>query len=277
MQRVEIEQTGTATEADKSLGHADKRKGIPMQNQNTHTAVGLNPSLRDEALRVLDTLKSDQVNLALKVLCRMTVSPWDRLARLMGWELPVVAAHKAALDSGKNPLQRTQQLHCVLLDLLDGVGAEDMFLLVQLVARMRKTAGIAPDSLAGDVEGLFDAGDTEDDDANEDLMEASVETAVESPTPDPADDEPIPDTVRQFSTLSSRVELDTTLDGLDGDEIAVLASIAKRIEMGRKVYGPLQIATDPRAFRSNEARQELEDTLVYLTVAWLKATAQEVA
>src|ERR1700722_15837531 len=114
MQRVEIEQTGTATEADKSLGHATKRKGIPMQDQNTPTAVGLNPSLRDEALRVLDTLKSDQVNLALKLLCRMTVSPWDRLARLMGWELPAGAAYKAALDSGKNPFQPTQKVHCAL-------------------------------------------------------------------------------------------------------------------------------------------------------------------
>jgi hypothetical protein len=95
----------------------------------------------------------------------------------------------------------------------------------------------------------------------------------ESSPPVPPDDEPVPDTLRRFSTLSSRVELDNILDGLGGDEIAVLARIAKRLEMGRTTYGPLQVELDPRAFRSKEAREELEDAVVYFACSWLKMEA----
>jgi len=113
---------------------------------------------------------------------------------------------------------------------------------------------------------------------------AAVSPAVTPPppaategTPTPPLDEPVPDTLRRFSTLSSRVELDNILDGLGGDEIAVLARIAQRLEMGRTTYGPLRIELDPRNFRSKEAREELEDAVVYLACAWLKAESQEVA
>ena len=90
-------------------------------------------------------------------------------------------------------------------------------------------------------------------------------------------DEPIPDTERGFSTVTARAELDRVLEALGGDEVAVLVRIARRLEAGRTSYGPLEIACDPRAFRSKEAREELEDTLVYLACAWLKAEGAEVS
>jgi hypothetical protein len=279
MQRTETHSTNaqTANGTDTSPEQAVTGRGSPMQSEKTSSGLAPNPSLRVEATRALDALRTDQVGLALNILRRMSVSPQERLARRMGQKPPSVLAYEDALFSGKRPLARTQQVHGVLLDLLDGIGAEDMFLLVQLVCRMRKTAGIALDSIMGEGTAIFHPpDDSERPDASMGVTATNSDAAVQ-PSPAEHDDEPIPDTLRQFSTLSSRVELDNTLDGLDGDEIAVLASIAKRIEMGRKVYGPLQIATDPRAFRSKEARQELEDTLFYLTVAWLKATAQEVA
>ena len=85
-------------------------------------------------------------------------------------------------------------------------------------------------------------------------------------------DEPIPDTLRQFSTtITARAALDDVLDALGCDEVNVLTRIAERLKVGRAAYGPLEIASDPRAFRTKEAREELEDTLVYLACAWLKA------
>jgi hypothetical protein len=45
--------------------------------------------------------------------------------------------------------------------------------------------------------------------------------------------------------------------------------IAERLRQGAGVYGQLHIATDTRDFR-NEAREEIEDALVYLACAWLK-------
>jgi hypothetical protein len=38
----------------------------------------------------------------------------------------------------------------------------------------------------------------------------------------------------------------------------------------------LHLTRDPRSFRGTEARQEIEDALVYLACAWLKAETQEV-
>jgi hypothetical protein len=85
-------------------------------------------------------------------------------------------------------------------------------------------------------------------------------------------DEPIPNTERTpVSLFQARVCLDSALVSLGADEVLVLARIADRLVGGAKVYGPLRLATDPRAFRSKEAREELEDALVYLACAWLKA------
>jgi hypothetical protein len=54
-------------------------------------------------------------------------------------------------------------------------------------------------------------------------------------------------------------------EGLGVDELRVLERIAERLAMGRKQYGPLNIATDKRDW-SEEARQEAFDLAVYLAV-----------
>ena len=51
----------------------------------------------------------------------------------------------------------------------------------------------------------------------------------------------------------------------------MLTSIAHRLRQGAEVYGELEVALDRRDFRKKEAREELEDALVYLACAWLKA------
>ena len=62
---------------------------------------------------------------------------------------------------------------------------------------------------------------------------------------------------------------------LGDDELRVLVRIAERLRHGASVYGPLRIATDARAFRAKEAREEIEDALVYLACAWLKQQTTE--
>jgi hypothetical protein len=78
------------------------------------------------------------------------------------------------------------------------------------------------------------------------------------------------------TTATARVALDDVLDALGCDEVQVLIRIAERLKLGRRAYGPLELAGDTRAFRSKEAREELEDALVYLACAWLKSETQEV-
>jgi hypothetical protein len=57
---------------------------------------------------------------------------------------------------------------------------------------------------------------------------------------------------------------------LGEDELRVLARIAERLKGGMNHYGVLHIAVDHREFRKTEARQEVEDALVYLACAWLR-------
>jgi hypothetical protein len=47
------------------------------------------------------------------------------------------------------------------------------------------------------------------------------------------------------------------------DELRVLDRVLAGLETGREVYGPMDIARDPRSFL-NEAAQEARDLLVYL-------------
>jgi hypothetical protein len=68
----------------------------------------------------------------------------------------------------------------------------------------------------------------------------------------------------------ARRELATLVAQLGDDEVRVLARIAERLRNGARVYGRMELATDKRAFRTREAREELEDALVYLACAWLK-------
>ena len=93
-------------------------------------------------------------------------------------------------------------------------------------------------------------------------------------TADPPDhfDEPIPDTLRMITPEdAARAVLNGVVGSLGRDEVRVLTRIAQRLQVGRRLYGPFYLATDARVFRDTEARQELEDALVYLACAWLKA------
>jgi hypothetical protein len=112
-------------------------------------------------------------------------------------------------------------------------------------------------------------------------------TATAMPAPDPDDpngalmtadlDEPIPDTLRMITPEdAARATLYGIVRSLGRDEVRVLTRIAARLQVGSRMYGPFYLATDTRVFRDTEARQELEDALVYLACAWLKAEAPEV-
>jgi hypothetical protein len=87
-------------------------------------------------------------------------------------------------------------------------------------------------------------------------------------------DDSNPDTIRD-PDMGTRVALDLAIARLGRDEQRVLARIAERLVLGATTYGPLDIPSDPRSFRSKEAREEVEDALVYLACAWLKG--EEVA
>jgi hypothetical protein len=98
-------------------------------------------------------------------------------------------------------------------------------------------------------------------------------TAVSTPETNPtACEEPIPDTLRMITPEdAARAVLNGAASDLGRDEVRVLTRIAERLKAGRRQYGPLHLASDTRTFRGVEAREELEDALVYLACAWLKA------
>jgi hypothetical protein len=81
---------------------------------------------------------------------------------------------------------------------------------------------------------------------------------------DPSEPQPV-------ALTAARYELEDILDDLGADETRVLARIARRLQRGAEVYGELEVALDRRDFRKKEAREELEDALVYLACSWLKA------
>ncbi len=88
----------------------------------------------------------------------------------------------------------------------------------------------------------------------------------------PEDDESTADTQRMLTPEdAARATLTGVACELGHDEVRVLARIAERLRGGREAYGPLALATDARDFRGKEAREEIEDALVYLACAWLKA------
>jgi hypothetical protein len=68
----------------------------------------------------------------------------------------------------------------------------------------------------------------------------------------------------------ARAQLAGIATTLGHDELRVLTRIAERLQGGQLTYGPLDLASDPRQFRAKEAREEVEDALVYLACAWLK-------
>jgi hypothetical protein len=64
--------------------------------------------------------------------------------------------------------------------------------------------------------------------------------------------------------------LDALVETLGDDEVRVLTRIARRLSMGQRAYGALALDGDARAFRAKEAKEEIEDALVYFACAWLK-------
>jgi hypothetical protein len=59
------------------------------------------------------------------------------------------------------------------------------------------------------------------------------------------------------------------IDALGSDEREVLAVVAERLAMGRRLYGELHPATDPRDF-AREALEEVADGLVYCAAALVR-------
>ena len=78
----------------------------------------------------------------------------------------------------------------------------------------------------------------------------------------PALTDPADAPVRELAEIAQR---------LTGDELAVLALIARRLDAGRKRYGSLDVSRDGRDFRHG-ALEELADAAVYLAAAILRGT-----
>lgn len=112
-------------------------------------------------------------------------------------------------------------------------------------------------------------------------MTDQTEPFTESPSrgePMTEDDEAIPDTQRMLTAEdAARATLTGVACQLGHDEVRVLTRIANRLKGGMAAYGPLRLETDTRQFRTKEAREELEDALVYLACAWLKTESHEVS
>ena len=88
----------------------------------------------------------------------------------------------------------------------------------------------------------------------------------------------IPDTLRMLTPEdAARAGLRSIILTLGFEEVLVLGRIAERLRRGQEQYGFLHLGSDRRSFRSTEAREELEDALVYLACSWLKGETQEVA
>jgi hypothetical protein len=71
--------------------------------------------------------------------------------------------------------------------------------------------------------------------------------------------------------LATLTALDQVIARLGRDEQRVLTRIAERLAHGASTYGALQLSSDPRSWKSGEAREEIEDALVYFACAWLKS------
>ena len=75
-----------------------------------------------------------------------------------------------------------------------------------------------------------------------------------------------------WERFAPRSELEAIIDILGDDEVRVLARIAGRLLRGLELYGCLDLAQDVRDF-DTEAREEVEDCLVYLACRWLRDRA----
>jgi hypothetical protein len=71
-------------------------------------------------------------------------------------------------------------------------------------------------------------------------------------------------------------ELTRLASKLAPDELRVLLEVARRLKMGRRVYGKLDLATDRRDFQ-REAAEELIDAAVYSACLALRTRDAEPA
>ncbi len=86
-----------------------------------------------------------------------------------------------------------------------------------------------------------------------------------------------PTTQRARHRPAALAKLMTVAATLGPDELRVLASIARRLSQGESEYGRLNLRTDRRDFAGKEAREELEDFLVYVACAHLREGARHAA
>lgn len=69
--------------------------------------------------------------------------------------------------------------------------------------------------------------------------------------------------------LDPRTSLDRILDDLEPDAIAALHYLAERLIVGQRLYGRLDLRTDPRDWKK-EIRAEIGDLLAYFAFEELK-------
>jgi hypothetical protein len=72
-----------------------------------------------------------------------------------------------------------------------------------------------------------------------------------------------------WAAIAPREELSAIVEALGDDEVRVLTRIAGRLLRGADIYGRLDVASDQRDF-GREAREEIEDFLVYAACGWLR-------
>ncbi len=77
-----------------------------------------------------------------------------------------------------------------------------------------------------------------------------------------------------WERFAPRSELEAIIELLGDDEVRVLARIAGRLLHGLGTYGGLDLAQDVRDF-DEEAREEIEDALVYFACRHLRLAARE--
>lgn len=104
------------------------------------------------------------------------------------------------------------------------------------------------------------------DDPNAQADSANPKTTETLMVPDEFD----PPTERN-PDVGTLCALDQAIARLGRDEQRVLTRIAERLAHGATTYGLLKLSSDPRSWKSQEARAEIEDALVYFACAWLKS------
>lgn len=75
-----------------------------------------------------------------------------------------------------------------------------------------------------------------------------------------------------LDTMQQLTRLTAVAEQLGADELNVLLLVAERLVKGRKIYGPLQVATDRRDF-TREALEEAADLAVYAAAGLLNTCA----